>query len=454
MDETSLKWVVEFTSNHFPPHFIDKTILGYCVDSRLIKNGELFFALPGAKVDGHTYLEEVAKKGALAAVVSKSYSGSNFGLLLIPVDDVLKTFQGIATTVLAKRNPQIVAVTGSVGKTTTKDFIGTLLKQKYRVAVTPGNSNSQIGIPLAILNHTKGDEEILVIEMGMTDRGHISKLVQIAPPDVAVITTTALVHPLKFDNGNETQTIGAIGLAKAEIFSHPKTVLGILQRDIVNFDQLCKIGNSQKISFSINNPEADFYLRSAGEKIEIVSSNGKVSIDAFNLPGEHNRQNFLAAVAVARHFDLSWEQISEGMRHLKLPERRLQYVEKHGVLFVNDAYNACSVSLNAALKSLPKPKEGGRTFAVIGYIVELGSFSKKCHLEVGETALKYVDKVFCLGKECEPIWELWQNNQRPVEWTLDRKELTESLRKQIREGDVVLLKGSRPNNLDKVLEEI
>ena len=214
------------------------SISGFSVDTRLTKPQEVFVALPGQQVDGHTFLGEAAAKGAIAAVVSKNYQGPDFGLPLIRVADGLQLLQDLAKHHLAKVNPRIVAVTGSIGKTTTKDFIGTLLKTKFKVGITPGNSNSQIGMPLAILNNFEGNEDIAVIEMGMTESGHISSLVRIAPPDVAVITSIALVHPCFFEGADEIETLGRIGLAKAEIFSHPKTQMGILNYEIPNFDQL------------------------------------------------------------------------------------------------------------------------------------------------------------------------------------------------------------------------
>lgn len=200
-------------------------VRGVAVDSRQIKPGDLFFALPGAKADGHTFLEEAAKKGAAGAVVHHSYNGADFGLPLIKSDDVLQTLQELARKKVESARPRIVGITGSLGKTTTKEFVTTLLKAKYRVAASPGNSNSQIGLPLAILNHSGEGDEILVLEMGMTHPGEIHKLVSIAPPEVAVVTKVALVHACNFESIEE------IAHAKGEIFSHPLTKMGIYNKE-------------------------------------------------------------------------------------------------------------------------------------------------------------------------------------------------------------------------------
>jgi UDP-N-acetylmuramoyl-tripeptide--D-alanyl-D-alanine ligase len=303
-------------------------LAGVCVDSRHLKRGELFFALPGAKIDGHTFLEEVAAKGAAAAVVNASYAGPSHGLKLLRVPDVLEALQTLASALLKTYRCKVVAVTGSMGKTTTKDLLTSILKQKFRVGSSPGNSNSQIGVPLALLNHTHGDEEILVIEMGMTHPGQIRKLTQIAPPDVAIITTTALVHACNFDNLNQ------IGLAKAEIFSHPQTQIGLLDEQIVNFEELKGQGTCLKRSFAVNSSTADYSLSVVGAHMHMRDPWGEGTLDLLPLQGEHNRHNFLGAAAIARELGMKWEEINASLCTLQLPERRLQFVEKLGALFV------------------------------------------------------------------------------------------------------------------------
>lgn len=421
-------------------------IEGVCIDSRLLKPGNLFFALKGDHVDGHAFLGDVASKGAVGAVVSKGYKGPAYGLPLISVDDPLHMLQEWTRHVIAQRNVKIVAITGSVGKTTTKEFVRTLLSTQYRVAASPGNSNSQVGIPLTIHNHTTGDEEILVLEMGMTHPGNLLRLVQIAPPEVALITNVELVHACNFN------TLEDIAWAKAEIFSSPQTRLGILQREIINFSNIVTATRCHKVSFSMTMPEADYFMQ--GDCVEAKLERQKIKLGPFPLPGKHNLQNFLAAITIARHYHVTWDHILQAMSSLVLPERRLQFVEQRGIRFLNDSYNANELSVKGALDVLPPAQKGGKKIAVLGSMMELGKFSKDCHTRVGEFALDKVDSVYCLGEECKPIYEIFCRAGKPTGLFLDRPALIAHLKGILRPGDSVLLKGSRSKELWKVLEEI
>lgn len=364
---------------------------GVSVDSRLHQPGNLFFALAGAQTDGHHYLQEVASKGAVGAVVSDDYQGPHYNLPLIFVKDPLEALQRLGKKILQRSQSRVIAVTGSVGKTTTKDFITTLLKEKYRVACSPGNSNSQIGIPLTILNHTNGQEDIVILEMGMTHPGNIKKLIEMAPPECAVITTVALVHACNFDSLKD------IAFAKAEVLEHPKTKVGIIHRDIINYSEISKKGPCTKVSFSTDNPMADYTIDKS-TNFEIKFQNDIYKLGSFPLPGKHNQTNFLAAVACARYFGLNWEEIASGMQKLVLPKMRWQFIERDGITFINDAYNASPISVRAALENMPLPTAGGRKIAVLADMLELGQFSEESHREIGQYALNFVDRMFCCGQ--------------------------------------------------------
>lgn len=425
------------------------SITGFAVDTRLLGRGNLFFALPGAKVDGHSFLSVAAAGGASGAVVQEDYSGPDYGLPLIRVADVLASLQKLATEKIRKSHSRVIAVTGSLGKTTTKDFISILLKHRFKVAVSPGNNNSQIGLPLTIMNHVEPDDEVLVLEMGMTQPGQIAKLVQIAPPELAVVTTVALVHACSFDSLED------IGKAKAEIFSHPATKVGIYDADSDFNHVLSRSGHCSKISFSTTSRDAGYFLHAAEKHMEIYEKHKTPkTLPILPVPGRHNQHNFLAAVAVARQFGLTWEEIESSITTLELPEKRLQFIEKFGALFINDAYNASEMSIKAALDSLPEPKAGGKRIAVLGEIVELGKFSEGCHRAVGEYALDKVDSMLCYGKGCLPIMESWKAAGRPVVWGEERAEIVNALRERLQPGDVVLLKGSRSKAVCKVLDEL
>lgn len=426
----------------------DIEFTGVSVDSRLHRPENLFFALPGSKTDGLNYLKDVAQKGAAAAVVKNSYQGPDFGLPLIYVKDPLEALQNLSKKILQRSKSRVVAVTGSLGKTSTKDFMTTVLREKFNVSSSPGNSNSQVGLPLAILNHTTGYEDVLVLEMGMTHANQIVKLIEIAPPECAVITSVAYVHACNFNSLEE------IAFSKAEILQHPKTQIAIMNRDIVNYTSLAEIGSSQKVSFSYDHPYADYTIHqnSYGE-FEIKYKGQIHRLGQFPITGTHQQTNFLSVVACARYFGMSWDEIASGMSKIKLPNLRGQTVEKEEILFINDSYNAAELSVKAALENLPKPKAGGRKIAALADMLELGEYSARSHRAVGEYALDHVDLMFCYGIECRQILDCWQKASRPVQWFEQREDMVRALKKQLRAGDVVLIKGSRGTQISKLLDD-
>jgi UDP-N-acetylmuramoyl-tripeptide--D-alanyl-D-alanine ligase len=415
------------------------------IDSRTIIAGDLFFALEGKKNNGHEYLEQVSKSGAIAGVVSRTYKGPSHGLDLIYVEDTLKALQLLAKYLIQTNDVKIIGITGSLGKTTTKDFTSTLIEGSFKVFKTPGNANSQVGLPLSILN-LKEKAEVLVLEMGMSQAKDIEKLIEIAPPDIALISQIALVHAASFDS------IDDIAKAKAEIFTHKQT-----STSIVNLDMPCQNIVDQylfgkKRTFSLQNKNADFFIKYTENKIEIYENNHLVLTSSWHIVGEHNLQNFLGAYVIARQLGISHQDLSNRIPLLKLPPKRLEYIKKNSILFVSDAYNASEKSMIAAFKSLPAPENGSKTIAVLGDMKELGKFSGEVHESVALEALKYIDILLCLGAESKVMHELWQSKNRKSEYFDDKLRLVEQLKLYASQGDVILLKGSRSHELDLVVE--
>lgn len=215
-------------------------ILGAAIDSRKVQPGDLFFALTGNRVDGHSFLKEVALKRASGAVVREDYQGESFGLPLLRVPNVLSALQNLSKKRLAASSSKVIAITGSLGKTTTKEFTTELLRTHYRVFASPLSYNSQATVPLSILM-AEGNEHFLILEMGMTHEGNIKNLISIAPPDISLITSVAMQHAINFSDG-----LAGISREKASIFSHPKTELGILNGDIPHFAEVFAVGNCAK----------------------------------------------------------------------------------------------------------------------------------------------------------------------------------------------------------------
>ncbi len=420
-------------------------VSGYFIDSREAVFHGLFFALSGKRRDGHHFLAEVAQKGAIAAVVSKAYSGPDFGLTLLPVDDVQAALQGLGKSLLEERKLQVAAITGSLGKTTTKDFAWTILSKKFSSAKSPFNHNTQVSLPLTLLN-LEGKEELLVLEMGMTQKGQIERLSSLAPPDIALVTNVTYVHSEFFPDG-----LDGIAQAKMEIFSQPKTRVGLMPYDLLRYEKMLRQSPLPKKTFSLEEKEADFFLQRENGQFTVIEKEG-IS-PSFSLPFEerHFIYNALAAIAFARLWGMSYEEILPSLPELKTPKMRFEKLEKNGILFINDAYNAAPLSMRMALSQLPQPKMGGKRIAVLGEMRELGTISDDSHREIGRYALGFVDLLFCLGEKCAWMCKEFQEGGKKAELFLTHEALAQKLKEEIQANDVVLLKGSRVMEMEKIL---
>ncbi|MGR3973370.1 MAG: UDP-N-acetylmuramoyl-tripeptide--D-alanyl-D-alanine ligase [Candidatus Rhabdochlamydia sp.] len=413
------------------------------VDSRKVQAGSLFFALKGACHDGHDFLETVRQQGAIAAVVDASYQKVVEGLILIPVPCVLEALQQLAKEVQARRDQVVIAVTGSVGKTTTKEFIATLLETRYTVEKTPGNHNSQIGLPLAVLNCLH-DKEVFVVEMGMSRLGEIERLVNMIPPDIAVITHIGHSHLDTIEGGLE-----GVALAKSEILCHLQTQVAVIQNQACHY-RVIHEKKIDKITFSLDTQTSDVSLVS-GPRIREQEDLSP----PFSLPflETHFCENMMGAIAVARVMKLTWEEILHGMNNLKPACQRFEKIEHQGVLFINDSYNASPESMIAAFQNLPPCHPGGRVVAVLAEMVTLGSYSVEGHQKVGQIALEKANTLFCLGAQCVPMMDQWKASGKEGTLCHDLKELKERVFSFIKPQDIVLLKGSNRHQLWKILEE-
>ncbi len=419
----------------------DAMVAGFQVDSRKIEAGELFFALEGERVDGHLFLQDVAARGGLGAVVSNRYAGPSYGLVLLVVADVLEALQGLARSVIAESKALIVGITGSMGKTTTKDFTATLLEGKFRVGKTYSSYNTKLTLPITVLNLV-GDEEVVVLEMGMGVPGDIAKLVDIAPPDIAVITQVTMAHYGEIFPGGTS----GVARAKAEIFGSKKLKKAIFYcgLDAGVVDEL----TCEKISYSLKDRTADYFLAES-----VVDEKG-IRAFKFDIPFRepHIQHNFLGAVAVARALKMSWEEIEAQVPKLKLPKMRFERLERNGVLFINDAYNANPESMKAALNCCPEPAPGGKRIAVLGRMVDLGPFSIASHEDVGRFAQEKVDHLLTLGGEARPLCDRFAEGKRPAEHFVDKRDLAKRLKELANPGDVVLVKGSRDLAMETLIE--
>jgi UDP-N-acetylmuramoyl-tripeptide--D-alanyl-D-alanine ligase len=423
-------------------------VRGFKQNSREVLPGELFFALKGEKVDGHAYLKEAAAKGAIGAVVSKAYKGESFGLPFMRVENGVESLQHLAKTVHAARKMRVVAVTGSVGKTTTKEFIATLLGEKFRMGKTPGNANSQVGLPLSILN-LRGDEEVLVLEMGMSLPHEIEKLVAIAPPEVAVITKIALAHAAFFPTG-----LQGIAAAKAEILSHAHTRVGIINHQVAQFQAVGKSGRpTMTYGMQEEGKACDVLLCREGPDYYVKEGSERSALFALPFSAEHLCENFIGAVCAAQSMGMQWSEVVPQIQKLSVVKHRFERIERGGIVFIDDAYNANPTSMKAALTNLPAPYAGKKRVAVLGAMKELGEHTATSHRAIAEIALAHVDYLLCLGEECTEMVEVFERANKPVEHFETLEAMKYRLFAIIEEGDVVLIKGANSKKLWKILEE-
>lgn len=409
-------------------------VTGYQIDSRMIGPGELFFALKGERTDGHKYLADVSLRGAVAAVVQRGYQGPDFGLILLPVENVVESLQNLARQFMQECKSQVIGITGSLGKTTTKEFVATLLEKKFKVGKTHLNYNTKLTYPITLLNRS-GEEEVMVVELGMTEPGNIGHLLTIAAPDIAIVTKIAWVHGAFFPNG-----LRDIARGKGQIFSHPRTQKCIFDHDLYQYPEAIEQIHGEKVSFSLEDRNADYFLSN-----EYFLDERGVRVYRFDPPYKqlHVLHNFLAAVSVARQMKMQWEEINQQVPLLTLPKMRFEQYEKEGIIFINDAYNANPDSMRAALSHLPEPKPGGKRIAVLGMMIDMGPDSENIHRDVGRFAQKYVDHLLILGKEATPIYEGFQEVKKQAEQFFDFPSLHDRLKSLMSPGDVVLVKASR-----------
>lgn len=374
------------------------------IDSRLVKRGDTFYAIRGSKVDGHDFLKQASDLGAVEAVVSVDYRGPSFGMQLTPVLDVALELQERARLHLLKNPKRVVAISGSLGKTTTKFFAKSLLEKEFSVWASPKSYNSQLTVPLSILM-CPPNVEILILEMGMSEPGQIRRLVEIAPPEVALLTCIALQHVDHFPDGIE-----GIRREKLSLFSHPKT-------------RLC-----------IHHESIDW----KGQPFKVE--------EQFGLQGPI-LHNFCAAKAIALAFGVKKIDASS----LQMPPMRLEEVRKRDILFINDAYNANADSMIAALDLLAKKE--GRKIAVLTEMDALGPAALHEHERVAKKALSSVDLLLCLGKHCETMRPVFEKAGRSLFLFETKQDLRRALKEVVHSGDAVLLKGARKYALEEVLED-
>jgi len=430
----------------------DLLIRGVSIDSRLIQKDSLFFAIKGARFDGHDFLWPAYENGCVAAVV-QYLPPSPPPIPLIEVDDTVKALGMLASYYRSKFSPLCFGVTGSTGKTTTKEMLAHLLQARYCVLKTEKNYNTEIGLPLTLFRLEEW-HSALVVEMAMRGKGQIAWLAQIAKPQIGIITNIGPAH-LEFFNGIEE-----IAEAKAELIQAlPPDGAAILNADERFFPFLKSQANCPVLSFGMS-PTADVSCEIVGRNkhlsLKIKTPKGECFVKApFNT--EHDVLNLLAAVAASLTAGLSLEEIKQQIPTLPHPPMRMElHTLSPGILLINDAYNSNPSSLRAALQYLKRKK--GRKIAVLGDMLELGKDSEKAHFEAGRWVKDAgVDFLITIGENAKLIGEGAKESglasDRIVSFS-HNEEAFPFLQRLLGKGDVILIKASRKLELDKLVEEL
>jgi UDP-N-acetylmuramoyl-tripeptide--D-alanyl-D-alanine ligase len=387
-------------------------------DSRTIKRGELFVALRGENFDGHNFVESVVKTGAAGAILDLNWKGGiPATFAVIRVKDTLQAYQNLAAHYRKSLSLKVLAVTGSNGKTSTKDFAAAVLARRFRVTKTQGNFNNHVGLPRTMLEATSEDE-VAVWEIGMNHRGEVAMLAKLAAPD----------------------TEGSVILNADDPFSE-----GIAARTSAKVIFIGTTGGTVRAS--------EITQRATGTNFTIFEGAHRCRAQ-LPVPGLHMVQNALLAVAAGRVFGLSLEDCAAGLAAAPLTKARLQIKEIGGVQFIDDSYNANPDSMKAALRTLVELDADGKRIAVLGEMRELGEESVRDHREVGERAAELgVDQLIAIGDMAAAIAEAARNAGLPnTSVVRSTSEAAQLLGEIASPGDLILVKGSRGAHTEQVIE--
>ena len=425
---------------------------GYSIDSRSVQPQQLFFAVKGERLDGHDYVQSALEKGAVAAVVQRDQLSRYPGKLpLLIVHDTLVALQRLATGVRQIWGKPLIGVTGSAGKTTTKEAIAHLLATKFRVLKSEGNFNNHFGLPLMLLK-LEPDHDVAVIEMGMSHLGEIRALAAIAQPETGVVTCVAPVHLEFFDS------IASIARAKYELIqSLPPGGTAVLNADDEYVSQFGRDFQGTVVKFGF---DSGAYVRAEkfreqgaeGSEFEAVLATGERAHARLPLVGRHNVYNGLAAVAVALQQGLTLSEAVSALSSLQPADKRGQVIQVGDTSVINDCYNSNPKALDAmvdALASMP----ARRRIVVAGEMLELGPSGAELHRASGRhVAERGIDMLIGVRGLAHEIVDSARAGGIQAQFMESPEQAGEWLARETRPGDVVLLKASRGVKLERALE--
>jgi UDP-N-acetylmuramoyl-tripeptide--D-alanyl-D-alanine ligase len=427
-------------------------VTSICIDSRKLKKGSLFVPLKGEKTNGHAFIKEAFLSGAIASLTEQKKPLADQTLIL--VENTEQALQDIATHYRKKFDLPVVAITGSVGKTTAKDIISSILSAKLNVMKTRGNFNSQIGLPLC-LTHIDKKSQVAVLELGISKPGEMQNLVKIASPNISVVTNIGLSHVEYLKNKTT--------ICKEKL--HIKDTLGENDTLILNGDDPtlrgAKIAHKKIVYFGFDDKNdlvaKDLSIRQEGISFTF-KGHGFSEPMKIKVPSKCSLYAVLAGIEIALNLRFSMREIKKGLELYEgTPMRQQIRRTKEGVTLIDDTYNSSPDSVKSALEILEQMPSGGKKIVVLADMMELGEFSKKEHYKLGGVLSKSnVDLLFTVGKEAKNI-ALGLKDSKPSATALsffDKERMTFELCKILSKNDIVLIKGSRGMQMEQVVEKI
>lgn len=447
----SLQQITEITGGRLSPSGAEASICGISTDSRSIKSGELFIPLRGPNYDGHDFLVRALRNGAVACLTEEVIGGLK--VPTIQVDDTLKAYGDLAAAHRRSYGGPLVAITGSTGKTTTKEMLATILEKTASGLKSSGNFNNLVGVPQTLFQLTR-EHRWAVVEMGMSARGEIARLAEIGAPNIGLITNIGPAH-LETLHG-----LDGVARAKGELFASLKAgATAVINADDERVAAIPVANGVRRLLFGLS--------ENALVRATAVVAKGREVRFQLHLPsgvwpvvlpvvGSCNVSNALAAAAVAHALDVSGETIVAGLQEYQPIGGRMETVTlPSGVVLLKDYYNANPLSMGAALEALDQLNGGGRRVAVLGDMLELGDESERLHQEVGALAAKHCDLLLVLGEMGQAMGNGARNaglSARRVRIASNHDEASACLLRALRAGDRVLIKGSRGMRMELIAD--
>ena len=433
-----------------PDNYIEKgkVAQGVVIDNRKVEKDFIFVPIKGARVDGHTFIPDAFEKGAMAVLCDHDL-GKTTGPYIV-VKETQQALKDLAAFYREQMDAYVIGIVGSVGKTSTKEMVASVLSRHFSLWKTQGNFNNEIGLPLTLFG-VKEEHQVAVVEMGISDFGEMDRLGNMAKPDMVIMTNIGLCHL-----ENLIDRDGVLK-AKTEVFAHmPKDGVIVLNGDDDKLQMADTLGRERHF-FGLSNQEysaTDIVSQLTGVQAKLIGPKWESSV-RIPIPGQHNVYNALAAMVAAEHLGMSREEILSGIEHAATIDGRNNFIQKNGITVIDDCYNANPVSMRASLEVLSHAS--GRTIAVLGDMGELGAEEASLHYQVGEAVAEFgIDVLFTAGELSKEMIRAVEAADCATEvYGFDSKEeMMSQLKTMVKKGDTILVKASHFMDFPKVVEAL